>query len=130
MVYNIVLHPNTYSGKAVSECIIISDRQGIRDPKAVESLWDKLIEAMKLQLKRNHSTEENLFGTALVKLSELRTLGSHHNELLKYYRANWHRCSIPPLFSEIYDIPKNERSYAAPPNPHQYDGNVMNAGQS
>lgn len=84
------------------------DRHGIRDPKGVESLWDKLIEALKLQLKRNHSTEENLFGTALVKLSELRTLGSHHNELLQYYRSNWHRCKISPLFAEIYDIPKNE----------------------
>lgn len=86
----------------------ISDRHGIRDPKAVEIMWDKLIEALKLQLKRNHSTEENLFGTALVKLSELRALGSHHNELLQYYRGNWHRCKISPLFAEIYDIPKNE----------------------
>ncbi|XP_060566018.1 nuclear receptor subfamily 1 group D member 1-like, partial [Ruditapes philippinarum] len=84
------------------------DRHGIRDMKAVENLWEKLIEALKLQLKRNHSTEENLFGTALVKLSELRTLGSHHNELLQYYRSHWHRCKIPPLFSEIYDVPKNE----------------------
>lgn len=90
------------------------DRHGIRDGKGVETLWEKLIEALKLQLKRNHSTEENLFGTALVKLSELRTLGSHHNELLQYYRANWHRCKIPPLFSEIYDIPKNE-TYSSPP---------------
>ena len=76
--------------------------------KAVETIQDKLIEALKLQLTRNHSTEENLFGTAIVKLSELRALGSHHNELLQYYRANWHRSKTPPLFSEIYDIPKNE----------------------
>jgi nuclear receptor subfamily 1 group D protein 3 len=89
-------------------CYFVADRHGIRDMKAVENLWEKLIEALKLQLKRNHSTEENLFGTALVKLSELRTLGSHHNELLQYYRSHWHRCKIPPLFSEIYDVPKNE----------------------
>ncbi|XP_052800237.1 ecdysone-induced protein 78C-like isoform X2 [Mya arenaria] len=93
------------------------DRHDVKDQKAVEALWDRLIEALKLQLKRNHSTEENLFGTALVKLSELRTLGSHHNELLKYYRANWHRCVIPPLFSEIYDIPKNEQQFPPPPPP-------------
>ena len=88
--------------------MFLSDRHGIRDAKSVEGMWEKLIEALKLQLKRNHSTEENLFGTALVKLSELRALGSHHNELLQYYRSNWHRCKISPLFAEIYDIPKND----------------------
>ena len=97
-------------------CIIkydyVSDRHGLNDSKAVENTWEKLIEALKLQLKRNHSTEENLFGTALVKLSELRTLGSNHSELLQYYRVNWHRFKIPPLFSEIYDVPKNEQYFA------------------
>ncbi|XP_053384666.1 ecdysone-induced protein 78C-like [Mercenaria mercenaria] len=99
---------DTEIGLLTAVILATPDRHGIRDMKAVENLWEKLIEALKLQLKRNHSTEENLFGTALVKLSELRTLGSHHNELLQYYRSHWHRCKIPPLFSEIYDIPKND----------------------
>ena len=93
---------------------LFSDRHGISDMKAVETIQDKLIEALKLQLTRNHSTEENLFGTAIVKLSELRALGSHHNELLQYYRANWHRSKTPPLFSEIYDIPKNDPQHLPP----------------
>lgn len=41
-----------------------------------------------------------------MKLPELRTLGSQHNELLRWYRAQWHRVELPPLFAEIYDIPK------------------------
>lgn len=99
---------DTEVGLLLAVILATPDRHGLRDAKAVEALWDKLIEALKLQLKRNHTTEENLFGTALVKLSELRTLGYHHNEQLKYFRSNWYRCKIPPLFSEIYNIPKND----------------------
>ncbi|KAK3594375.1 hypothetical protein CHS0354_032884 [Potamilus streckersoni] len=93
----------------LSACIISTpDRHGVSDTRGVENIQDKLIEALKLQLTRNHSTEENLFGTTIVKVSEVRTLGSHHNELLQYYRLNWAKTRLPPLFSEIYDIPKNE----------------------
>ena len=54
------------------------------------------------------STEENLFAAIIMKLPELRTLGSQHQDLLRWYRAQWHRISLPPLFSEIFDIPKNQ----------------------
>lgn len=107
---------DTEIGLLAAVILATPDRHGISDMKAVETIQDKLIEALKLQVTRNHSTEENLFGTAIVKLSELRALGSHHNELLQYYRANWHISKTPPLFSEIYDIPKNE-TYVSPPVP-------------
>jgi nuclear receptor subfamily 1 group D protein 3 len=82
------------------------DRQGVSDSKSVERMQDKLIEALKLQITRNHATEENLFGATLMKLPELRSLGTQHSDLLHYYRCQWTRTTLPPLFSEIYDIPK------------------------
>ena len=87
---------------------MISDRRGLEDSRAVEQIQDRLIEALKLQICRNHSTEENLFGTTIVKLPQLRTLGVQHNEILEWYRAQWHRIRLPPLFSEIFDICKHE----------------------
>lgn len=84
------------------------DRQGLCDTKAVEKIQDKLIEALKLQVSRNHSTEEHLFATTLMKLPELRTLGTQHSELLYWYKSQWHRTKLQPLFAEIYDIPKIE----------------------
>lgn len=86
----------------------LQDRKGLENPKAVETIQDRLIEALKLQILRNHSTEENLFGTTIVKLPQLRTLGVQHDEILEWYRAQWNRVRLPPLFSEIYDISKHE----------------------
>ncbi|XP_069133665.1 ecdysone-induced protein 78C-like isoform X2 [Argopecten irradians] len=83
------------------------DRRGLSDMKSVEKIQDKLIEALKLQICRNHSTEENLFGTTIVKLPQLRSLGSQHNDIIHWYRSQWQRIRLPPLFSEIYDIPKH-----------------------
>ncbi|XP_050408671.1 ecdysone-induced protein 78C [Patella vulgata] len=85
-----------------------ADRSGLSDSKAVEKIQDKLIEALKLQVSRNHSTEESLFASIIMKFPELRTLGHQHNELLKWYRIQWSRVTLPPLFAEIYDIPKHD----------------------
>ena len=83
------------------------DRQALSDPQGVERIQDRLIEALRLQVTRNHSTEENLFASIIMKLPELRTLGSQHNEMLRWYRARWQHVELPPLFAEIYDIPKS-----------------------
>ena len=75
--------------------------------KAVESIQDRLVEALKVQVSRNHSTEENLFPAVLIKLPELRTLGSQHSDIIRWHRDRWGQVELPPLFAEIYDIPKS-----------------------
>lgn len=49
-----------------------------------------------------------LVSTLLVKLPELRNLGAKHSLLLDWFRLNWNRLRLPPLFAEIFDIPKSE----------------------
>ncbi|KAL8614276.1 hypothetical protein ACOMHN_007614 [Nucella lapillus] len=83
------------------------DRQSLSDPQGVSRIQDRLIEALRLQVKRNHSTEDNLFPSIIMKLPELRTLGTQHNEMLRWYRSKWQKVTLPPLFAEIYDIPKS-----------------------
>lgn len=43
-----------------------------------------------------------------MKLPHLRTLGIQHNDILQWYRSRWEKVKLPPLFAEIYDIPKHE----------------------
>lgn len=81
--------------------------------KGVELIQDKLIEALKLQISRNHSTEPHMFANILMKLPELRMLGSKHGDQLAWYRINWNQLRLPPLFAEIYDIPKSEEDFDA-----------------
>lgn len=46
--------------------------------------------------------------TVLSKLPELRTIGARHVSYLEWFRLNWHMLKLPPLFAEIFDIPKCE----------------------
>ncbi|GFO33841.1 nuclear hormone receptor e75 [Plakobranchus ocellatus] len=106
--FNMLNLNDTEIGLFTGIVLATADRQGLSDTSAVERIQDSLVEALTLQVSRNHSTEENLFAAVLMKLPELRTLGSQHNDLLRWYRLQWHRGNLPPLFAEIYDIPKNQ----------------------
>ncbi|KRZ18679.1 Nuclear hormone receptor E75 [Trichinella zimbabwensis] len=88
--------------------LLSADRVGLADPKAVEKQQEKLIEALKLQLTRNHSSDPQALSSLILKLSELRSLTARHNDVLMWYRANYRRLKLPPLFSEIYDIPRED----------------------
>ncbi|XP_003376592.1 nuclear hormone receptor E75 [Trichinella spiralis] len=88
--------------------LLSADRVGLSDPKSVETQQEKLIEALKLQLTRNHSSDPQALSSLILKLSELRSLTARHNDVLMWYRANYRRVKVPPLFSEIYDIPRDD----------------------
>lgn len=57
---------------------------------------------------RNHANEPQLFSNLLIKLPELRNLGAKHTAHLDWFRLNWSKLTLPPLFAEIFDIPKCE----------------------
>ena len=89
----------------------VADRTGLSDKRTVERIQDRLIEALKLQISRNHALEPNLFASILMKIPELRTLGAKHTDQLAWYRKHWLRLQLPPLFAEIYDVPKMEADF-------------------
>ncbi|KFD60454.1 hypothetical protein M514_07026 [Trichuris suis] len=86
--------------------LFTADRVGLSDPKLVELHQERLIEALKLQLARNHSSDPQVFSNMILKLSELRSIGSKHKEALNWYRARYNRMNLPALYAEIYDIPR------------------------
>lgn len=108
--------------------LLTADRPGITDVKSIEHHQDKVVEALKVQVLspdkvwtynttfyfilfqvgRNHANEPQLFSNLLTKLPELRNLGAKHTAHLDWFRVNWTKLTLPPLFAEIFDIPKSE----------------------
>ncbi|XP_022686366.1 ecdysone-induced protein 78C-like isoform X1 [Varroa jacobsoni] len=83
-----------------------SERSNLYDSKTVEQCQAKLVEALKLQMLRNHQGDQQLFNQLIGKLPELRQLGRRHAEHLQWFRARWESLQmLQPLFAEIFDIP-------------------------
>ncbi|KAF5271030.1 hypothetical protein FQR65_LT05380 [Abscondita terminalis] len=116
-VASVIHFTNTFNALALNDTelglfsavvLLTADRPGITDVKTIEHHQDKLIEALKVQVGRNHASEPQLFSNLLIKLPELRNLGAKHTSHLDWFRVNWTKLSLPPLFAEIFDIPKCE----------------------
>jgi hypothetical protein len=60
------------------------------------------------QICRNHASEPQMLANLLLKLQELKNLGAKHSAHLDWFRLNWAKLRLPPLFAEIFDIPKCE----------------------
>lgn len=60
------------------------------------------------QLSKGHGGDQNLAEAVLSKLPELRSIGARHVSYLEWFRLHWHMLKLPPLFAEIFDIPKCE----------------------
>ncbi|XP_071057425.1 ecdysone-induced protein 78C isoform X3 [Onthophagus taurus] len=106
--FNALTLNDTELGLFSGVVLLTADRPGIMDVKAIEHHQDRLIEALKVQVGRNHASEPQLFSNVLIKLPELRNLGVKHAAHLDWFRVNWAKLSLPPLFAEIFDIPKTE----------------------
>ncbi|KAF0304468.1 Ecdysone-induced protein 78C [Amphibalanus amphitrite] len=91
-----------------SVALMASSRPGVTNAKLVDAHRDKLLEALKIQLARNHVSEQNIYNTLLLKLPELQALGRRHLEQLHWYRARWRHLQLPALFAEIFDVPRHE----------------------
>lgn len=107
-----------------SGAILLNERQGLSDVKAIQRLQERLLEALRIQIVRklvadNDSNESQNDCTSEVndansikglsqKIPELKALGLRHANILDWFRRNWAKLKLPPLFAEIFDIPKCE----------------------
>ncbi|KAJ8975868.1 hypothetical protein NQ317_009653 [Molorchus minor] len=106
--FNALSLNDTEVGLFSAVVLLTADRPGITDVKSIEHYQDRLIEALKVQVGRNHANEPQIFSNLLIKLPELRNLGARHTAHLDWFRVNWTKLTLPPLFAEIFDIPKSE----------------------
>lgn len=95
-----------------SAAVLLNERPGLNDVKAVQRLQDRVLEALRVQATRLSGEGTGGTVTAITNVSqripELRALGARHVNLLDWFRRNWTKLKLPPLFAEIFDIPKCE----------------------
>nr|CAD7194405.1 unnamed protein product [Timema douglasi] len=106
--FNTLSLNDTELGLFSAVVLLTADRPGVTDLKAIEHHQDRLIDALKVQVSRTHATDPQTLTSLLVKLPELRNLGAKHSAHLDWFRLNWAKLRLPPLFAEIFDIPKCE----------------------
>ncbi|XP_025422170.1 ecdysone-induced protein 78C-like isoform X2 [Sipha flava] len=106
--FNSLSLTDTDVGLFAAIVLLTPDRPGVSDVKTVQHSQDRIVEAFKLQLSKGHGGDQNLAEAVLSKLPELRSIGARHVTHLEWFRLHWHMLKLPPLFAEIFDIPKCE----------------------
>lgn len=114
-------YSTTINSYSLTECesglfaaLILLDRPGIVDSTVVARARERLFEALRLQLNssRAESTDTlHLINELLeVRIPELHSLNSAHETHLRWIKSNWNvvKIALPPLFAEIFDLPKGE----------------------
>ncbi|XP_055355579.1 ecdysone-induced protein 78C-like [Paramacrobiotus metropolitanus] len=106
----IVLYTPDRVGWGAPSAVAAMERE--LQPRLVEQLQESLQEALRVHLRRQRAGEPFLFQSAMALLGELRSVNQLHGEQLDWFRANWNYLThMPPLFAEIFDIPKNDLEY-------------------
>ncbi|XP_055679851.1 ecdysone-induced protein 78C isoform X2 [Lutzomyia longipalpis] len=91
--------------------LLAVDRPGIVEPRAISRTRDRLSEALRMQIMQSRPDEAasmKLIVELNDKIGELRTLSAKHCVHLNWIKTNWSIMRLPPLFAEIFDIPKCE----------------------
>lgn len=89
--------------------LLSSNRQGISEPKQISRVKERVAEALRVQILRsrpNSPTSIQIMPALEAKVPEIRALGARHCAHLHWLRGNWTSMRLPPLFAEIFDIPK------------------------
>ena len=72
-----------------------------------------LVEALRMQISRHRSDRPQTADEILSKIPNLYVLGRTHNDHLLWFRCRWNSLRLPPLFAEIFDIPKSNGEQSA-----------------
>ncbi|BHF65408.1 hypothetical protein SprV_0200841800 [Sparganum proliferum] len=83
------------------------DRPGLSDPAKVATIQDRLLTALRLQMEKSSSPNGRLAQVVLA-INQLTSLGQAAQMSIRWYRENWYRTNLAPLYAEIYDVPHEE----------------------
>lgn len=93
----------------VSSLILTNpEHRDLTSVATLQTLRLTLTDALQLQLSRHHVLESNLLDVVLARLPDLNVLSVAHDHLLDWFRNRWRYLQLPPLFAELFDIPKAE----------------------
>ncbi|XP_059611228.1 ecdysone-induced protein 78C [Phlebotomus argentipes] len=91
--------------------LLAVDRPGVVEPRVISRTRDRVSEALRVQIMQTRPDETASMKLILElneKIAELRSLSAKHCVHLNWIKTNWSIMRLPPLFAEIFDIPKCE----------------------
>ncbi|VDN32253.1 unnamed protein product [Dibothriocephalus latus] len=88
------------------------DRPGLSDPPKIAIIQDRLLTALRLQLEKS-SAQNGRLAQVVLAINQLTSLGQAAQLSIRWYRENWYRTTLAPLYAEIYDVPHEEAAVAA-----------------
>uniref|UniRef100_A0A182QZU6 Ecdysone-induced protein 78C n=1 Tax=Anopheles farauti TaxID=69004 RepID=A0A182QZU6_9DIPT len=95
-----------------SALILLSDRPGLVETKLILKTRECIAEALRVQITRSRASNGmgalQIMPALEARVHELRMLGDKHSAHLEWFRTNWSTIRLPPLFAEIFDVPKCE----------------------
>ncbi|XP_070566417.1 thyroid hormone receptor beta-A-like isoform X2 [Ptychodera flava] len=80
------------------------DRPGVKDPHPIEQLQEKLLECLRREVGKHGNRDQHLFARLIMKMTNLRSIASVHNEKMLCFRIDWPSANIPALLVELYDL--------------------------
>lgn len=89
--------------------LLTASRPGVTEHKQISRTREHISEAIRVQVVQTRSgstTSLQLMPAIEEKIPELKALGARHCSHLHWLRNNWTLMRLPPLFAEIFDIPK------------------------
>lgn len=89
------------------------DRYGLVEPNMVSVMQDRFLSALRMQLERNRPNEPTLLAQVRNSIAQLSAIGGDLQLSVRWYRENWYRTRLAPLYAETYDIPHEENSTAS-----------------
>uniref|UniRef100_A0AA85KNS9 Nuclear receptor domain-containing protein n=1 Tax=Trichobilharzia regenti TaxID=157069 RepID=A0AA85KNS9_TRIRE len=113
--FNALMLNDTEIALCCTAVITKPNRYGLMEPNKVAVIQDHHLAALRMQLERNRSREPALFGQVRNVISQVATVGDEVQLCMRWYRENWYRTRLAPLYAETYDIPHEETSTPAMP---------------
>ncbi|XP_077994350.1 nuclear hormone receptor E75-like [Glandiceps talaboti] len=80
------------------------DRPGIKNSVPIEQLQEKLLECLRREIARHENRDQHLFARLIMKMTNLRSIASLHNEKILGFKLDWPNAQIPPLLAELNDL--------------------------
>ncbi|KAK2715697.1 hypothetical protein QYM36_010313 [Artemia franciscana] len=90
-----------------------SERAGVTDVKAINATQERIQEALNFQLSRTHMSDSSIPLILMQRKHEVQSLNQRYCVLLDWFRSKWSRISLPPLYAEMFDIPRSEEDLAS-----------------
>ncbi|CAH8562090.1 unnamed protein product [Heterobilharzia americana] len=108
--FNALMLNDTEVALCCAAVITKPNRYGLIEPNKVAVMQEHHLAALRMQLERNRPREPALLGQVRNAIGQITTVGDEVQLCMRWYRENWYRTRLAPLYAETYDIPHEDTS--------------------